>query len=53
MKVYEGAVLTCDAENKVFRYLVEDRGKIVYTGEELPEEIPPKEQDIQDSGIFP
>ena len=37
MKVYEGAVLTCNAENKVFRYLVEDCGKIVYTGDELPE----------------
>ena len=37
MKVYEGAVLTCNAENKVCRYLVEEGGKIVYIGDELPE----------------
>ena len=39
MKVYEGTVLTCDKENKVFRYLVEEGGKIVYVGNELPEEF--------------
>ncbi len=38
MKVYEGAILTCDADNRVMRYLVEDHGRILYTGNILPEE---------------
>ena len=38
MKVYEGAVLSCNEKDEVFRYLVEENGKIVFTGNELPEE---------------
>lgn len=38
MKVYEGSILTCDERDSVFRYLVEDGGRIVFTGNELPEE---------------
>lgn len=37
MKVYEGAILTCSEKDEVFRYLVEDKGRIIYTGDELPE----------------
>lgn len=37
MKVYEGAILTCDANDQVARYLVEDGGRILYVGDELPE----------------
>ena len=37
MKVYEGAILTCDANDQVVRYLVEDGGRILYVGDELPE----------------
>lgn len=36
MTVYEGTIITCDAVNTVAKYLVEDRGKIVYVGDELP-----------------
>lgn len=36
MKVYEGAILTCDRGNRVCRWLVEDGGKILYVGDELP-----------------
>ena len=36
MKVYEGHILTCDAENRVCRYLVEENGRIAYVGDELP-----------------
>ena len=36
MKVYEGSVLTCDSKNHVYRYLVEDNGKILYVGDKLP-----------------
>ena len=37
-KVYEGNILTCDAKDSVCRYLVEEGGRIVYTGDALPEE---------------
>ncbi|MBQ3277506.1 MAG: amidohydrolase family protein [Oscillospiraceae bacterium] len=37
MKCYEGAILTVNKNDDVFRYLVEDRGRIVYTGDTLPE----------------
>lgn len=38
MKIYEGNILTCDKEDHVYRYLVEDQGRILYTGDELPSE---------------
>jgi predicted amidohydrolase YtcJ len=36
MKIYEGAIICCDRENHVYRYLVEDKGRILYVGNELP-----------------
>ena len=36
MKCYEGSILTVNRNNDVFRYLVEDNGKIVYVGNDLP-----------------
>ena len=36
MRIYEGSILTCDAQDHVYQYLVEDCGKIVYVGDELP-----------------
>lgn len=36
MKVYEGNILTCDAQNHVYKYLVEEDGKISFVGDELP-----------------
>ena len=37
MKVYKGNILTVNMKNDVYRFLVEDKGKIVYTGDVLPE----------------
>lgn len=37
VKVYEGTILTVDARDSVARYLVEDQGRIVYVGDDLPE----------------
>ena len=37
MKCYAGNVLTVDKEDRVYKYLVEDEGKIIYLGNELPE----------------
>lgn len=36
MKIYEGSILTCDGQDRVCKYLVEDGGRIVYVGDELP-----------------
>lgn len=38
MKCYEGAVLSVNRSDEVFRYLIENNGKIVYVGNELPEQ---------------
>ena len=37
MKVYKGSILSVNANDDVFNYLVEDGGKIVFVGNELPE----------------
>ena len=36
MKCYEGAILSVNRNNDVFRYLVEDNGRILYAGNTLP-----------------
>ncbi|MDD5208352.1 MAG: amidohydrolase family protein [Elusimicrobiales bacterium] len=36
MKIYSGAIISCDRENRVHKYLVEDKGRILYAGDELP-----------------
>jgi len=38
MKIYHGSILTCDNQNRVCRFLVEDKGIIRFTGDELPVE---------------
>ena len=37
MKCYEGTILSVDSNDGVYRYLIEDNGRIVYIGDELPE----------------
>ncbi|MDD9302631.1 MAG: amidohydrolase family protein [Desulfobacter sp.] len=37
MTVYQGSILTCDAEDTTCNYLVEEEGKIKFTGNDLPE----------------
>ena len=37
MKVYKGSILTVNSKDEVFRYLVEDGGRSVFGGDELPE----------------
>lgn len=39
MRCYEGAILTVDRNDTVYKYLVEDGGKIIYTGDALPPEF--------------
>ncbi|MCR5184874.1 MAG: amidohydrolase family protein [Bacilli bacterium] len=38
MTVYSGQILSVNANDDVFKYLVEDKGKIVFVGNELPEQ---------------
>lgn len=38
MKVYKGNILTCDKENHVYKYLVEEKGRILYVGNTLEKE---------------
>jgi len=46
MQIYEGSIVTCDAGGKVARFLVEDKGKIAFVGDALPQEYAtvPREQ---------
>jgi predicted amidohydrolase YtcJ len=37
MKIYKGNIVTCDESNRVYNYLVEDKGKIIFIGNDLPE----------------
>ena len=37
MKCYEGNIISVNKNDDVFKYLVEDEGKIVFVGNELPD----------------
>lgn len=37
MKIYKGDIITCDQDKSVRRYLVEEKGKIRYVGDHLPD----------------
>ncbi len=39
MKVYVGNILTVDSNDSVMKYLVEDNGKIIFVGNNLPEKF--------------
>jgi len=41
MRIYEGTIITCDNNARVARYLVEDKGKILFVGDSLPDSYPP------------
>ena len=54
MKVYKGHILTVDKDDTVARYLVEDRGIIAYTGNDLPEEYKDAEMiDLGEKALVP
>lgn len=40
MKILAGAIVSCNADNRVYRYLAEDRGRIVFVGDILPDGFP-------------
>ena len=54
MKCYCGAILSVNKNNDVFRYLVEDQGKIMYVGNDLPEEYSSAEKiDLEEKALIP
>jgi predicted amidohydrolase YtcJ len=44
MTIYHGSIVTCDKDNNQFSYLVEDKGRIVFVGDELPAEYADQHQ---------
>ena len=48
MKCYKGTILSVDSKDGVYRYLVEDNGRILYVGNDLPEAY--KSLDVMDLG---
>ena len=36
MTIFEGTIITCDEKDSVAKFLVEDEGKILFVGDELP-----------------
>ncbi len=58
MKIFRGTIITCDWENSVVKYLVEDEGIITYVGDRLPDEYAAfKEQaeyiDLEERALLP
>ncbi|MGM9614584.1 MAG: amidohydrolase [Oscillospiraceae bacterium] len=54
MKCYKGHIVTVNPENESFRYLVEDNGRIVYVGDELPEQYASAERiDLGERALIP
>ena len=54
MKCYKGTILSVDASDGVYRYLVEDKGQILYVGNDLPSECNKAEViDLKGKAIVP
>ena len=54
MKCYKGTILSVDASDGVYRYLVEDKGQILYVGNDLPSEYNMAEViDLKGKAIVP
>lgn len=54
MRIFEGQVITCDKEKRVCRYLVEDKGKIKYVGDSLPDRFPKAEiVNLKEKSLLP
>lgn len=54
MKCYVGNIVTVNKKDKVFKYLVEDNGKIIYVGNELKDEYKDAEKvELGDKALIP
>jgi predicted amidohydrolase YtcJ len=50
MKIYHGSIVTCEQQNRVFEYLVEDNGRILHVGNEPPPELTQSAERIELGG---
>lgn len=39
MKIYKGTIISVDKEDGIYHYLAEDKGRIIFVGDKLPEEL--------------
>jgi len=46
MKIYHGKIISLDKDNNIYKYLVEDHGRIIYLGDSLPPEFSSKNNKI-------
>lgn len=56
MQIFENAdFISCEEPNRIFRTMVEDRGRILFTGDELPEayRTVPTRNDLQGQCVLP
>ena len=54
MKVYIGDIVSVNSSEEVFRYLVEDAGRICYVGDVLPEKYASAERvDLDGRALLP
>ncbi len=55
MQIFHGTIIACDPKDHVYQYLVEDKGKILYVGNELPAEYAACETRIElgDQALLP
>ena len=54
MKIYKGNIITCNEENQVFNYLVEEQGNITYVCDELPARYAEREIiDLGEKALIP
>lgn len=47
MRLFEGAIISCDRDNNVYQYLIEDEGRIIYVGDKLPPTLSRRVQRIE------
>ena len=47
MRIYHGDIITCDQNNSVFQYLVENKGNTLFVGDELPEKYSRSKNQIE------
>ena len=55
MQLFKGQILTCDRNNTVHKYLVEDKGRIIHVGDQLPRVFKHSEKfyDLEEKVLLP
>ena len=55
MQLFKGNIVTCDRNNTVHKYLVEDKGRIIHVGDQLPRAFKHSEKfyDLEEKALLP